>query len=63
MTERLADPGFTVAPTVSLPCYSAAGTAFMLRGIINRGALQSGDLEAIHAACVLLERAAAEGRI
>jgi hypothetical protein len=46
-----------------LPCYSASGTAFMLRQIVNRGALQPGDLDAIHAACVLLERAAAEGRI
>lgn len=63
MSDRLADPGFTSAPTLFLPCYSAAGTAFMLRGIVNRGALQSGDMEAIHAACVLLERAAAEGRI
>lgn len=63
MRDRLADPGFTVAPSVFMPCYSAAGTAFMLRQIVNRGALQSGDMEAIHAACVLLERAAAEGRI
>ena len=63
MSDRMADPGFVIAPSVFLPCLSAAGTAFMLRGIVNRGELQSGDMEAIRAACVLLERASAEGRI
>lgn len=63
MSDRLCDPSYTVAPAVGLPCYSASGTAFMLRQIVNRGELIAGDLHAINAACVLLERASAEGRI
>lgn len=63
MSDRLADPGFSTAPSVFMPCFSATGTAFMLRGIVNRGGLIQGDIEAIRAACLLLERAAAEGRI
>lgn len=63
MSERLCDPGYTMAPSVFLPCFSASGTAFMLRGIVNRGGLIAGDMEAIRAACILLERASAEGRL
>jgi hypothetical protein len=45
----------------TLPCYSAFGTAQMLRQIVHRAALADGDLEAIRAACMMLERAAKEG--
>lgn len=38
-----------------LRCYSVAGTTQMLRAIANRGGLIPGDIEAIHAACALLE--------
>lgn len=36
-------------------CYSASGTAHMLRGIVNRGGLIDGDTHALNAALAIIE--------
>lgn len=51
------------APLPFIPCYSASGTALMLRAILQRGSLASGDMEAIHAAATMLERARRRGEL
>lgn len=52
-----------VAPAPAMPCYSASGTAIMLRAIITRGGLLPGDMDAIHAAATLLERLPGDRRL